>query len=1462
MNNKYSKYIYFFTIFYTIWLIILPLGVRLCANPVLTYIYEQTGINIQVSKPRVITSVIPHLKVKANYIQLLNKDGSKALELKNPNLNIRILPLFIGRIHVNSFESKYIFSDLKFNDKLYLGDYPIEIKDQNIQPTIDRIKIKKYEINLTEKNKRYALNGDDTYFKTGKKTFVFHTLMNCIADNYISSAKFDINFPKNKNLSKTKFDISLNNFNLAPFSDVVSRFVYKDISSIDGVIDFNSNSKNLSSTLTGIKVIFKDKYKSMIFPDKLYLTSDYRIGKESVSIDRCRVFAKGLSANLSGEILNIFSKTPYLDLKTNIGKSDLRVGALLLPPIITSDINIPKLKEYPFYGLISGDIKIKGELPEPEIFGGVKVTDGIMIHPIPDTKQGANININFERKKLLLDVVVPAGGREIVYVTGDILIYGDKYANLKVKSSSSVNLNVAEQVLNPLHEILCFLIGPVPIMDIEGRGNVDIKIVGTKLDPHIWGDFNFVHTDARFLDVHNLTLKNAEGNLNFNNQNAHFINRTGTLHGQPITIDGVCTLFGDLDFNVTANKQNLNDLIITLTTSPMLKDMKSLVPPLSDVKGKTDFYLNLKGKILDINDLQMNKNIFPKGYIKLLGNDMKLHGLSLKNVKGIIDYDRANCKFNLESYISSVSKAICKGSIKDGIADILIDAPKILVNEFEPEKLRYLDELYIKLHAKYKGKIDNIQINGIDSNIEVIKNSKPVKNGKILSGKITLKHSNLNISNVRGVIKQNPFYLNLSVKNLGTKKLNLLRARFNGNFNCKDFDLSTVNYIKKANILPYNLQKELNKIHVVYGNATVNAKIRNNHLNSVLDMDTVNFDYSVYEDSHKEIVTVPIKLINGQIVVKNDKLYLHKLNCLIDNMPLLLFGQVDNIYRNPKYNIHINSKLVQRVFDKYWNAHNIYPIKMNGDILYSSLISGDKNNTHIKSDIRIEENSSIYYMGAIVGDSLNPITVNLDAEMNKDGRIKLHKFKYNKLIASQNNRQNVLPLLAINGEIKKMGKIYTFKDLIIKTENPANANFFNIIFKKPTIKQGNFVSDLKINGTSNRPKIIGKFDVSNMEMPYLNTTIKDLALDFKPDVINVTTKGEVLSNYIMVNANVKNNLIPPYKVTGADIYINDFDVNHSISQLKQMELNGLSSAISPDADANADLLNTLVFDNVKIRAGNVRIKNIKASNLEAVCSLNDRMQMAVESFKFNMASGTITGKVGYNILNNFMKMELNAKAVNANALTIALFDLPNQIYGSLTGHIELSCNATNDKTKMETLNGYGNFRVINGRMPKLGSLEYLLKAGNLIKGGITGISMNSIIDIITPMKTGEFSSINGNLRIKDGIAKTIEIHSHGKDLSLYITGRLNFNTQVADMRVFGQISRKISTVLGAAGNISLNTLFNKIPGVRLDSDSSFINDLNKIPGIELSDKASRKFMVEILGDINGEDFVKSFRWIN
>ena len=194
--------------------------------------------------------------------------------------------------------------------------------------------------------------------------------------------------------------------------------------------------------------------------------------------------------------------------------------------------------------------------------------------------------------------------------------------------------------------------------------------------------------------------------------------------------------------------------------------------------------------------------------------------------------------------------------------------------------------------------------------------------------------------------------------------------------------------------------------------------------------------------------------------------------------------------------------------------------------------------------------------------------------------------------------------------------------------------------------------------------------------------------------------------------------------------------------------------------------------------------------------------------------------------------------------------------------MDLSCNGSGFDKCMETLNGNSTFNVNNGRMPKLGSLEYLLRAGNLLKGGFTNLSINGIIDIITPMKTGNFDNIYGTIGIKNGVAERIEISTRGKDLSLFITGTYNFASSIAEMEVLGMLSKKISTMFGPLGNVSMNSLFNIIPGVDLSKDSSLRDKINKIPGIELSSKAYRKFVAEIQGNINEESYVQSFKWIN
>ena len=180
---------------------------------------------------------------------------------------------------------------------------------------------------------------------------------------------------------------------------------------------------------------------------------------------------------------------------------------------------------------------------------------------------------------------------------------------------------------------------------------------------------------------------------------------------------------------------------------------------------------------------------------------------------------------------------------------------------------------------------------------------------------------------------------------------------------------------------------------------------------------------------------------------------------------------------------------------------------------------------------------------------------------------------------------------------------------------------------------------------------------------------------------------------------------------------------------------------------------------------------------------------------------------------------------------------------------------------MSTLDGNGYFIVKQGRMPKLGSLEYLLKAGNLLKGGITGLSINSIIDLITPLKTGEFDSISGNMNIEDGIAQNINIYSNGKNLNMYLKGSYNFSNSMADMNVYGTLSNNITSVFGKVKNASLNTLLNTIPLVNKNElDPKTMAEINKIPNMD-SQNIYRIFNAEIFGDINGNNYVRTFKWI-
>lgn len=1283
---------------------------------------KEFGAQVELKEPNLKMGLTPSVWLEAESFSVLDKK-STPFSIENPKLKIDLIPLVFGKIHLAYFSCDKVNANLKIDKKyrLYIGDYLIT-KKENPNFSIENAKmdIGTYQVALKDEfqNKNIKIDGNYFYLEkfNSKSRLKFTTNSKLRVDNHESTINMDVDFKlpfkKGFDTNEILFDGSVSNLHLDDFSPYIVKFSKGKIQRTGGVLNIQADTKSnnfksknfLTSRITShivvdnFLIMGKDKASTMYFKNKLNLKSVCDFSKNKLAIKQFEIVSGDLNLNLGGKINKISSRKPFYDLSVEVKNSKAEDFISLMPAITIPDfgINLAALKKYVIYGDVNGKLFVKGK--NPNITGSLVLKNGYVIKQLPSNIEKAKVKVVFLGDKFSLNVLFPVCVNNKVLVSGMFEMFNEKKADIDVTSTSQIDLQTVESILNPLHEIFNFPLGPLPIMKVKGIGSVKLKISGPQLRPSVFGSVNFINTYASFKDIATEVQK-ANAVLTFNDQDAHFISHEAYVNGKNVSIDGRASSSGNLDFDVTANGQELKDLLYILKYSPKLSSFSSPIPQFEHVLGKANLKLKLKGNVKNIDDFILGKNVIASGNVKLLGNSVSI---SLLNI--------------------------------------------------------------------------------------------PIKN---IFGNIKFKNTDA------------------------------------------DFDLYSV--VDKSRIY-------------------LKGKARNNILKTKVKLDDLAFS----------CLGVPVKVYSGILEINSDRLSLYKVNVLFDSMPILIDGTISDIFKNPNVNIYINSKPTQKFIDKYVNRNATYPLKIRGDINYASRIHGNSSLFNVKTEVKMQEDSNIYYMGANIGDVNNPIKLYLDANISKSNprlsnlsSIYINNFQYDKLISSQNNKEFVSPQMTAKGQIFVANNNISFRNFRLKTQNPTDAKLFNLLFKKSLIKQGLFSSNIVINNSMLAPKMLGFLNFTGVDIPLLDTTIKDVSLDFKDKDIDIKSDGEIFSNKIIFAASMANKLTKPYVFKDMDIYFGKLDVNRVFASLNKLNL---ESNINKYGDAKNDKsygLTDLIIKNGKIKADNVWVKNIYASDFTTKFSLSDKLVFDLDNFNFDAAQGHMRGDFKYNLLNSNSALQLKVSNVNANTAANALFDLHNQVYGSLTGQVDLVCNGKNHKTCMNTLSGNGGFSISDGRMPKLGSLEYLLKASNLVKSGVTGLTINSIVDLITPLKTGQFENINGMFSINSGVAHEIQIFSKGKDLSLFLTGTYNFSTVVADMQVFGRLSKKISNILGPIGNTSLNTLFNTIPGLNLDASNKaeFIKNFNKIPGFELNDKTFRIFSVKIYGDINGENYVQSFKWI-
>ena len=1407
---------------------------------------KNTGLKIETEKSDISFNPKLDITYKANCINIYNLNRStKFVTIKNPNITIKPFGLLVKKINIKDLTVEEIAINISRNkegeidllsalkikdfDKLKNSDFDLTrlvSKINNINLTFfDEYKIKS-NIKLCLSNTDVDISKKQKIFKLSQKGKIT-TLIN--SKEQVANLSVDINskYPF-KNSKDVNLNINLNDVNLYIFNDVVKKYISKDIYSFNGGLDLNisSNKDDDYNKIFQIKInkpSFVLSNNKIIAPYQHFIAnSKFKIENNILEFSDFNIVSDELSVKAKGKVEKVFSKNPKPDINIVLNNTQLNRFLYFLPDnlIYFNPKGIPTLKKSNFHAILSGNMTLKSFLPV-DIVGNLKA-ENVHIPNYPKSYIQNDVNVIFMKDKMRVYTRVYTPQNEYVIVDGISNLDDSLYGKYSVKSTKNIDLAFAKLYLVPVQQIIGFNIGPVPIMEISGYGNIDIKTQGTIKDAQIFGNFEARDASAK-IDGLAAKLTNGDCKLVFSDRDLIFKEIKGKMDGADFLLSGKGNTKGEVDLNTKITNAKTSSIIKIFSNSLVSKPYLPLVKQIAATSGIMSANINLKGKIDDYENKEFINSLALSGNLVLKNNKIILkNGLGAKNVSGSLAFGSSqsaifelfinNSKFNLQfSSNTSLDKIKKDGIIefksniisnKISFKDVLNEAKNaVFLNKSFHKLISNLSEInfYSKMNLNSSGLIDinNINFDNIKNNGYIIGlNSQENRNILFNSGLIKIKENKLIFENFDAVIAQGSVKIKGYIDNIMSKT-------------------------PKGDLVVYLNNINLKKLNQIIPKIKVNSS----------------------------------KLKSGKIILKNDDLKLNSLNIDYESMPVFINAQIKDIFNKKELNANFSTIANEITCDNIINPYLTYPVKISGEVPVKGSFRGDMNDYQIDFSAKIPRNSDISFSGANLGD------INHDREIA--GKIAVNQniasirnLRLIKYIKNQNGKINPITALRVNGEaISKNNDIY-YNNLRISTSAPINVRILNLVFKKSLLKQGNFECDISLNGNSKEPKVTGRANLQDLDIPLYDTQINNIKVNISNDFIDSNINAKNKESDLTLNVRAQNKFDPPYIINNVDIVSQKIDIADLLNNL-------MVPSQKTDINKKQELL--IKPEDIVIKDGSFNIRDvvygkINAQNLKGDFNYYDN-EFHLKNIVLDIANGSISAKGRYGMNTSKIALRADMNGCDANTLAKQFLNLENQIFGKMNGSIVLSAKNINTPDNIKNVKSEVEFSINKGKMPKLGSLEYLLRAGNLFKNGLLGFSLNNLIEVLTPYKTGEFEHINGQLSINSGEIKNLQIYSQGKNLSMYLDGYYSILENYADIRIYGKLSQNISNALGKVGNVSINQLIGNLSGGKDKNRSAeTIEKLRKIPSIEIENPEPRYFRAKVQGDINKDNYIKSFNW--
>ncbi len=662
----------------------------------------------------------------------------------------------------------------------------------------------------------------------------------------------------------------------------------------------------------------------------------------------------------------------------------------------------------------------------------------------------------------------------------------------------------------------------------------------------------------------------------------------------------------------------------------------------------------------------------------------------------------------------------------------------------------------------------------------------------------------------------------------------------------------------------------LNKFSPVANVSVDKVNIVNKPSNSSVRLDSAKLKFTAKDKTYDGVVDlVNLNLNNPMIkfslpkikVSMDDKnIDISDTYLILDNSRVDISGKVSD-YSNKNININLVAK--GKLFAN--DLRSMLPADVRSMVLAKGsmpvLLTVSGNDKKQIANIRMLATPNGYFhiadLQSVTGKSLLlTSTVNINGESLTFSDTGAYSVSASSLSDKPASNISGTKILSVTGGVSN------FTDLNLNSINISTLGQQTVSVPSFSNSKAALTANITLNGKAANPDIKGNINCSEVILPTIKTTFKNLTAALGKEIDVNLPYIEIDNSTMKAKATVSSNLAKGIIIKSLDFSSTMFDSDTLIAALAKLPQQSTSSNSSDSG--------------IIIQSGKGAITKFKSGKIIAT-SLTSDLNMknnifTLKNLKGTAFNGSIAGDISCNVVNGHTTVKMIGEKMKAVDAISAAAGIPNALSGILGFNANLSLNAyaSTYNDMLKSVKGTITFDIKDGHYMNIGTLDQFILAGNVVSNTILKAALLPVKNMPVVKNSSEFSVIKGSVDMLDGIATLKPVTSSGKTVAYYVTGKYNIITGYTNVIILGRMGAEIVAVLGPLGQLSASKLTAFIPkfGTQtlnilnaLTSDPAN-EQVSRIPTLTDTKTTYKDFKVLFIGNIMSPASIKTFKWLS